>query len=258
MPNRILRDGILTSERVNALNWEQEVFYRRLFSVVDDYGRFDGRPVILRSALYPLKLDQMRETNIERCLETLETTGLVRLYAVDGKPYLEVVNFSQRIQSKSKWPAPPWDGDPPSSTVERGARPKPAAPRRQQRSPSAQDGDGDGIESVSDTGVATGLRAASIRPHPAGDQEVADFLFAETQAGRLNLLPAEAMRAGRIWYHECQGRNWTDSKGLPVSDWHGAVRAWALRYAANLDTPAGGGRNRGTANGSAPTDYKLS
>ena len=36
MPTRILRDGILTSERVNLLDWEAEVFYRRLLSVGDD------------------------------------------------------------------------------------------------------------------------------------------------------------------------------------------------------------------------------
>ena len=68
MPTRILRDGILTSERVNTLDWEAEVFYRRLLSLGDDFGLFDARPAILRPSLYPLKLDQMRETNIQSCL----------------------------------------------------------------------------------------------------------------------------------------------------------------------------------------------
>ena len=40
MPSRIIRDGILTSERINALTERAELFYRRLMSVVDDYGRF--------------------------------------------------------------------------------------------------------------------------------------------------------------------------------------------------------------------------
>lgn len=35
MPSRILREGILTSERVNALAPLEELFYRRLMSVVD-------------------------------------------------------------------------------------------------------------------------------------------------------------------------------------------------------------------------------
>ena len=54
MPNRILREGILDSDRVNKLSWGAEVFYRRLMSVVDDFGRFDARIDLLKSKLYPL------------------------------------------------------------------------------------------------------------------------------------------------------------------------------------------------------------
>jgi hypothetical protein len=36
MPNRILRAGIITSDRVNALDFGAEVFYRRLMSAVDE------------------------------------------------------------------------------------------------------------------------------------------------------------------------------------------------------------------------------
>jgi hypothetical protein len=42
MPVRILREGILTSERVDTLSPAAEVFYRRLMSVVDDFGRFSA------------------------------------------------------------------------------------------------------------------------------------------------------------------------------------------------------------------------
>ncbi len=49
MPNRIIREGILTSEAVNSLSWEAEVFFRRLLSVVDDFGRLT--PVRLFYAL---------------------------------------------------------------------------------------------------------------------------------------------------------------------------------------------------------------
>ena len=48
MPNRILREGILTSERIERLDWAEEVFYRRVMSVVDDYGRYYARPALLR------------------------------------------------------------------------------------------------------------------------------------------------------------------------------------------------------------------
>lgn len=107
MPNRIIREGIITSEAVNSLSWEAEIFYRRLLSVVDDFGRFDARPSVLRSALYPLKLDSMREDSVQRCLKSCEVARLVVLYSVNGKEYLEVTNFRQQVRSKkSKYPAP--------------------------------------------------------------------------------------------------------------------------------------------------------
>ena len=43
MPNRIIREGILSSDRVDQLDPPAEVFYRRLMSKVDDHGLFDGR-----------------------------------------------------------------------------------------------------------------------------------------------------------------------------------------------------------------------
>lgn len=110
MPNRILREGILTSERVNALNWEAEVFYRRLMSVVDDFGRYTAHPALLRAALYPLKLDTVRDANMERLLTIVEQARLVRVYVVAGKRYLELLDFKQQVRAKeSKYPDPPED-----------------------------------------------------------------------------------------------------------------------------------------------------
>jgi hypothetical protein len=110
MPNRILREGILTSERVNSLTWEAEVFYRRLMSVVDDFGRFSAHPSLLRAALYPLKLDSVRDANMERLLALVEQASLVRVYVVAGKRYLEMIDFRQQVRAKeSKYPQPPED-----------------------------------------------------------------------------------------------------------------------------------------------------
>lgn len=110
MPNRILREGILTSERINTLTWEAEVFYRRLMSVVDDYGRYSAHPSLLRAALFPLKLDTVRDANMERLLALVEQASLVRVYEVSGKRYLEMLDFRQQVRAKdSKYPAPPSD-----------------------------------------------------------------------------------------------------------------------------------------------------
>lgn len=104
MPTRIIREGILTSERINKLTERAELFYRRLMSVVDDYGRFPANLMLLRASCYPLKLDSVKEDSIKKHLAEAEDAGLIVLYTVDSKPYLEIQDFGQRINAKPKYP----------------------------------------------------------------------------------------------------------------------------------------------------------
>ncbi len=107
MPNRIVRDGILTSERVNSLSLEAELFYRRVMSIVDDYGRFDGRASIIRAQCYPLRIAEVSEQNISAWLNEVIKADLVLRYEADGKPFIELTDFRQRTRAKaSKWPSP--------------------------------------------------------------------------------------------------------------------------------------------------------
>jgi hypothetical protein len=107
MPNRIIREAILSSEKVALLGWPEEVFYRRLHSIVDDYGRYEANPQLLRSRCYPLQTDAVRVTDISRWMAACQTAGLILNYAVQGKQYLEVINFGQQQRSASKYPSPP-------------------------------------------------------------------------------------------------------------------------------------------------------
>ncbi len=108
MPNRIIREGIISSEPVNSLGWAEEVFYRRLLSVVDDFGRFHGNPSLLRAACYPLQVDKVGNQDIAKWLTKCVGAGLVKAYTVDGKDYVEVEKFGQQVRAKaSKYPQPP-------------------------------------------------------------------------------------------------------------------------------------------------------
>lgn len=107
MPNRILREGILSSERIEALSWFEEVFYRRLLSVADDYGRYTAHGTLLRAALFPLRLEKVTDEDVRRALAACEAARLIRLYQVGGKQYLEVLDFRQQVRRAiSKWPSP--------------------------------------------------------------------------------------------------------------------------------------------------------
>lgn len=106
MPNRIIREGILSSERVDRLDSAAEVFYRRLMSKVDDYGLYDARPTILRASLFPLRVDRVREADISRWIAECEKAGLIALYYHDGKPYVQILDTRWPVRSEAKYPLP--------------------------------------------------------------------------------------------------------------------------------------------------------
>ncbi|MES2415119.1 MAG: hypothetical protein V4614_15035 [Pseudomonadota bacterium] len=107
MPTRLIRAEILDSERVARLDWAAEVFYRRVMSVADDYGRYEANQKTLRAKCYPQQVDDVRVADIARWLAACQTAGLILLYEVDGKEYLEILRFGQQQRSKSKCPPPP-------------------------------------------------------------------------------------------------------------------------------------------------------
>lgn len=106
MPNRILREGILTSERIALLAWPEEVFYRRLMSIVDDFGRHEAGDQLLRAKLYPLQTDSVRAADIARWKAACLKAGVILCYEVNGKQYLAVLDFNQQQRTPSKCPAP--------------------------------------------------------------------------------------------------------------------------------------------------------
>ena len=100
MPNRILKESITVSDTVDKLSWFEEVFFYRLIVSCDDYGRMDARPPVLRARLFPLK-DLDYET-IERALHALKKAGLLRLYTVDERPYLELCSWDEHQKMRTK------------------------------------------------------------------------------------------------------------------------------------------------------------
>lgn len=106
MGNRILKENICTSDTIDELSWFEEVFFYRLIVNCDDYGRFDGRPAVIKGRLFPLK--GVTEKDICKALDKLSAVGLVMPYEYDGKPILQLVTWDehQSVRNKrSKYPA---------------------------------------------------------------------------------------------------------------------------------------------------------
>ena len=112
---------------------DAERFFLRLCLRADDYGRYHANPVLLRSNLFPLRED-VRSTDIPRWLAACEKAGLLRCYSADGKAFLEIPKFEQRMRAAvSKFPPPsandgqmtvkrPSDDGPPLSETETETR----------------------------------------------------------------------------------------------------------------------------------------
>lgn len=107
MPNRLLKESICSSDSIDRLSsFEETVFYRLIVNV-DDYGRIDARPKLLASKLFPLR--DIRTKQIEDALRAMSSAELVRLYTVDGKPFLQMTTWDRHQQiraKKSKYPGP--------------------------------------------------------------------------------------------------------------------------------------------------------
>lgn len=112
MPNRILKESICTSDNLNKLTPQEEVFFYRLMVNCDDYGIADARVKILRSKCFPLK-DSIRDSDIEKWLKKLIQANLIFIYEVDGKRYLKLTSWDRHQQvraKKSKFPTPDSNG----------------------------------------------------------------------------------------------------------------------------------------------------
>jgi len=104
MPNRVIRDGFLDSDKVNRLDWFAECVYHRLLLVVDDAGRIDGRTDLLVSRLFPLK-GRVRANDVESALHELKEAGLIVSWKVDGQPVVQVTNWRRCGRSQySRYP----------------------------------------------------------------------------------------------------------------------------------------------------------
>jgi hypothetical protein len=106
MPTRYLKPGIRDSETIDDLPPMAEILYYRLLVTVDDYGRYDGRPQMVKSACFPIK-DEITAKKAEALLVDLAKAGLVLLYEVAGKPYIQMLKWDNKPRAVvSNYPAP--------------------------------------------------------------------------------------------------------------------------------------------------------
>ena len=108
LPNRIIKETIRTSKKVNQISDFDFRLWVYLITYVDDYGRGSADTELLRSFLFPRRKD-VTEARIEKALAALSEAEMLTIYMAGGERYLCFPNWEahQTIRNKkSKFPEP--------------------------------------------------------------------------------------------------------------------------------------------------------
>lgn len=94
MPNRIIKESIHTSERLNQLTDFQFRLWVNLITYVDDYGRGDARPQVIKGTCFSFS-DDIDKRKIAKALNALQKKGHIELSELNGKPILRFLNWEE-------------------------------------------------------------------------------------------------------------------------------------------------------------------
>jgi hypothetical protein len=105
MPNRMIRDGLLTSWRYERLSSDAKLFLFHVFLCADDLGCIELGPTYLRRRVL---FSQDSDERIAKLIAELADVDLLRPYQADRTCYGFIPRFGQRLQIKyAKYPQPP-------------------------------------------------------------------------------------------------------------------------------------------------------
>lgn len=129
MGNRMIKESTFTSDKIASLSDFEFRLWVGLITSVDDAGRGDARPAIIKGRVFPLR-ERVTVRDIADGLHGLAAKGCISLYTVGGKSYFWFPTWGdhQRIRDcKPKYPGPdeadpiPADSDnPPQSAASCG------------------------------------------------------------------------------------------------------------------------------------------
>ncbi len=247
MPNRIIRESIRKSGSIDGLTWFEEVFFYRLITACDDFGRYDARPKILKADLFPLK-DGVTLRQISDALHRLSTAGMVQVYEYDQKPFLQLTAWTRHQQvrnKKSKFPAPGGEGGGlPPFDINCGQS-QADVPDIQSVSESESEAGEEGGERARTSGeeVMAGVMdcfSQDIKPPSRTDLEILADWTDRAGPELVRMAISEAARSGarNVRYVEKVLINWSDAGVKTPEQARAAIRDFGERKKARSARPA--------------------
>ena len=112
MPTRYLKPGICDSPHFEAVKSPQaEILYYRLLVTVDDFGRFDARPLLIKARCFPIR-EYVTGEMVAAWLDELSDADLIVVYEHAGIAFLQVQRWDNKPRStESKFPQMNTDTD---------------------------------------------------------------------------------------------------------------------------------------------------
>lgn len=108
MPDRIVRDELLTSERYWSVPEAAQLLFHHLLLIVDDFGNVHAGHFTIRSKCYAGR--HCDDKVIDKLLGLLADVDLIRMYQVSDAPYLHIPRFRQRLRHfTNRYPGSEWD-----------------------------------------------------------------------------------------------------------------------------------------------------
>lgn len=217
MPNRVIKESICTSDKLNELTDFQFRLWVGLLVSADDAGRGDARPAIIRGRVFPLR-DRIAVKDVDVGLQALAAGGCVSLYKVGGKPYYWFPTWAehQRLdRAKPKYPSPDEADPEDESAADCGELPQIAADCGLNPNTNTKEKENTNTK---------GNNARGSRFTPPDIEAVSAFILE-------NGYSIDAQRF--VDYYNANG--WRVGKN-PMKDWQAAVRSWASRDRQHQET----------------------
>ncbi len=103
---RYIKPGLAVNEVLADMGHTAMLLFAMLSMLADREGRLEDRPRRIKAQLFPYD-----NTRVEIHLENLVKAGFLHRYEVDGKSYIEIVNWSKhqkphKTERKSEIPEP--------------------------------------------------------------------------------------------------------------------------------------------------------
>src|SRR5688500_3295443 len=102
MPDRLFHEAMLIGAWADVTMAAQNL-YTRLQLVACDYGLYEADPKLLKNMCFPRGRSTWPD-KIETLLGELARAGLIRLYEVGGRKYLQILVWDDRVRGKPKFP----------------------------------------------------------------------------------------------------------------------------------------------------------